>query len=104
MKSKNICKFFERLFHDKGDNSRYYGSIVIPKARDFRKSLFLVSTPKVREDMSISFPYVGRAVRHCFFSHVFTFAQLVEKAWKTKLTQQWICLLMENPMVIIASW
>ena len=37
--------------------------------------------------MSVSLPYIGQAVRNNFFSHVFAFAQLVGKVWKTKLTQ-----------------
>ena len=43
---------------NEGDNSKNYGSMVIPKARGVRKPLFRVSTPKEREDMSISLPYV----------------------------------------------
>ena len=42
-----------------GDNSKHYGIIVIPKARVIQISLFRVSTPKEREDMSIRLPYVG---------------------------------------------
>ena len=38
------------------------------------------------------------------FSHILAFAKLVGKAWKTKHTQQWIHLLMENLMVKVASW
>ena len=49
-----------------GDNSKSYGSIMIPKARIVRTYLFCVSTPREREAMSVSFPYVGQAVRHHF--------------------------------------
>ena len=62
------------------------------------------SFPTMREDMSVSLPYIGQVVCHHFFSHVFAFAQHVEKAWKTNLTQQWIHLLMENPMMKVVSW
>ena len=68
-----------------------------PKARGVPKSLFRVITPKEMEDMSVSLPCVGQMV-HSFF-HVFTFALVVEKAWKTKLTHQWIHLFIENSMV-----
>ena len=65
-----------------GNNSKNYGSIVIPKAREIQTSLFCVSTPREREDTRVSLPYVGQAVCHCFFfsSHVFVFAQLLGKA------------------------
>ena len=52
----------------KGDDSKNYGSIMIPKARGARKSLFYVSTLKKREDMSISLPYIGQAVCYCFLT------------------------------------
>ena len=51
----------------KGGNNTNYGSIVIPKARGVRESLFRISAPKEREDMTISLPCVGRAVRGHFF-------------------------------------
>ena len=51
----------------KGDNSKGYGSIVIPKAREVQKSLFRVSIAKERKDMSISLPWFV-IVLFCFFS------------------------------------
>ena len=78
-----------------GDRGINLSRIVIPKASGVPKSLFCVSTSKGREDVSVSFPCIGRVI----FSHVFAFAQFVGKAWKTKLTQQLTHLLMENPMV-----
>ena len=75
---------------------------MIPKAREVPESLFRVSTPKETEDMSVSLPCIGQVVHCHFISHVFIFASsplVVGKAWKTKLTQQWICSFMENPMV-----
>ena len=42
----------------KGGNSKYLGTIVIPKARGVWKSLFRVSAPKKTEDVSISLPHV----------------------------------------------
>ena len=66
------------------DNSTNYGSIMIPKARGVRKSLFRVSTSKEREAMNISLPYVGRVIHHRFsLSYVFTFAQLIYLFYST---------------------
>ena len=66
---KKICKFFlSACFTMKEDDtSKNYGSIMIPTARGVRNSLFCVSTPKEREDMSISLPYIGQAVHHYIF-------------------------------------
>ena len=44
-KSKKLGKFFERLLPSEG-NSKYLGTIMIPKARGVQKSLFRVSAPK----------------------------------------------------------
>ena len=85
------------------DNTTNLGSIVIPEARGIPKSLFRVSTLKETEDISVSLPCVGRAVHYRVFLHSFAFAG-PGKAWKTKLTQQWICLFMENLMVQVSSW
>ena len=66
-----------------------------------------VSTPKETEDINVSLRCIGRAVHYHVFSCSFIFAGpslVVGKAWKTKLTQQWICLFMENLMVQVASW
>ena len=50
-----------------GSNNKKYGSIVIPKARGARKSLFRVGSPKEREDTIVCVRYVGQAVCHRFF-------------------------------------
>ena len=55
-------------------NTKHLGGIVIPKARGVPKSLFIVSTLKETEDISVSLPCVGRAVHYRFFSPSFAFA------------------------------
>ena len=85
------------------DNTKNLDSIMFPKARGVPKSLFHVSTLTETEDISVSLPCVGQVVHYRFFSHSFAFAG-PEKAWKTKLTQQWIYLFMENSMVQVSSW
>ena len=85
------------------DNTKNLGSIVIPKARGVPKSLCRFSTLKETEDISVSLPCIRRAVHYRFFSCSFAFAG-PPWAWKTKLTQQWVCLFMENSMVQVASW
>ena len=66
--AKKSVNFLSACFTmTESDSSKSYGSIMIPKAREIRKSLFRISTPKEREDLSISLPYVGQAVRYCFF-------------------------------------
>ena len=91
---------------NESDNTKNLGSIVIPKARGVPKSLFHVSTLKETEDISISLPCIERAVHSIFlmFVHVRRSPVDVGKAWKTKRTQQWICLFMENSMVYVSSW
>ena len=56
------------------DNTKNFGSIVIPKARGIPKSLFRVSTPKETEDISIILPCIGRVVHYRFFLCSFAFA------------------------------
>ena len=58
------------------DNTKNFGSIVIPKARGVPKPLSHVSTPKETEDISYSLPCIGRAVHCRFFSRLFAFADL----------------------------
>ena len=74
------------------DNTKNLGSTVIPKARGVPKSLFRVSTLKETEDISVSLPCVRRAVHYHFLTFVCLRRSPVDvgKAWKTKLTQQWI--------------
>jgi len=38
------------------------------------------------------------------FFQVYAFALVIKITWKEKLTQQWISLFMEKPMVQISSW
>ena len=92
-----VHNFLKHFFTMKeGDKGINLSSIVIPKARRvFPKSLFLVSTPKEMEDINVSLPCVGWS----FHYHFFAFVLVIGMAWKTTLTQQWICLFMENPMV-----
>ena len=46
--------------------------------------------------MSVSLPCIGEAFHYYFYSHIFAFALVVGRTWKTKLAQQWIYLLMES--------
>ena len=85
-----------------GANNEILDSIVIPKAIGVCKSLFHVCTPKETKRMSISLPCVEQVDQ---FSHCqFCLAMVVGRAWKAKLTQQWIHLFMENLMMQVASW
>ena len=52
------------------DNTKTFGSIMIPKARGVPKYLFRVSTPKEMEYISISL----QAVHYRFFSRSIAFA------------------------------
>ena len=78
------------------ENGKQLGGIETPKARGVQKSLFHVRSPKESEDMSVSLRCVRQTVGYCFFSHFHLFALVLEKAWKTKLTQQWIFWFMDN--------